>query len=711
MKTLFHYLILGMFISISVNAAEMQDLIERKEIQTKIEKEILKMDIGFNIDIFSADIIEGINLSSKYRYVVEPSYQDKYYTRIDKWDLNTNISPGTILKDVVEIPFSFGVNRNNSFIFVRQFQSKTKSIDAIPYTPAKLPITANRALKLATGDFVAIPANLNLAVGVGASAAQASPIVMLNAGINSFFVVSGEFTIQVFKLDDTHVRLKLISSRSQNVGATASFKAEIDVAGFRIFRDDPTDGSSSSESGVGGQLEKQLDKQIGKQAVRFVDRLIDRDFLDFGINYTPGASFIADYIFDLSDEESKAAYNQILSSAYKLKEILVFDNFFSGSNLKDKLLMTTELADKLSDRYKNEPYDKRKVTRIFKGFNNYKSFGRHIKLGVLFASYQHNTTYVENKITFIDKNEQSIEFFYPTFSKYFENNLGKWIFNIKDQSNKVYFGLIPRRNSENVDYKNPDLGLTYERKDKTLTRLEHKKIGKFIANQLPLSFIRELKLDNWRNGSKKLDSRIYFQVVLKSQGFNFLRTYSKNELTSRLIEYLKNKKLIHVIVDPNSMDTGLEVNNNENATDNTLTDDKIKFELIDLDRYVENSQVKMISSVLYNALHGENRVSEETLVRLLKLNEIPLFSNVGMGFLISLLPEDSLEDFIYINLDMIAKDVDPIKAELGVLNYKALYNEINTLQSRLSNRSYDLRVSKDDLEIGEMDNSQINLGN
>jgi hypothetical protein len=166
-----------------------------------------------------------------------------------------------------------------------------------------------------------------------------------------------------------------------------------------------------------------------------------------------------------------------------------------------------------------------------------------------------------------------------------------------------------------------------------------------------------------------------------------------------------------VIVDPNSMDTGLEVNNNENASDNALTDDKIKFELIDLDRYVENSQVKMISSVLYNALHGENRVSEETLVRLLKLNEIPLFSNVGMGFLISLLPEESLEDFIYINLDMIAKDVEPIKAEHGVLNYKALYNEINTLQSRLSNRSYDLRVSKDDLEIGEMDNSQINTGN
>jgi hypothetical protein len=713
MKTILSLFLLTLTYSLSASAVTMDSLIEKQKIQEKIEKELLKLDVGFNVDIGSIDLIDGINLSSKYRYSVEPSYQDKYYTRIDKWDLNVGISPGTILKNYIELPFSFGVSRNSSFLFVRQFQSKVKSLDATPYTPAKLPLNAKKALKLLPGDFVSIPANLNLAVGAGASTSYVMAPVMVNAEISTFFVVSGEYTIQVFKLDETHVRLKIISNRSQNVGTNTSLKAEVDLMGFKIFGEEHKNPDSNSESGVGAQIDKQLDKQIGKQVVRFVDRIVDRDFLDFGTNYSPGASYIADYIFDLEDEEAQAAYNQILSSAYKLKDIIVFDNFFSGKNLKDKLITTTELADQLAEKYKNEKFEERKVIRIFKGFNNYKSFNRHIKLGMLFATYQHNTSYVENKLTFIDKNEHSLEFFYPTFSKYFENNLGKWFFNLRDQSNKLFFGLIPKKDDENVDYKNPDLGLTFERKDKVLTRYEHKVVGKFIINQLPQSFITNLKLDAWRDGSRKVDSRIFFQVVLKSQGFNYLRMYTKEELNYLLVEYLKNKKLIHILIDPTTMDTGLENDDREEISQSKDQNgqSKIKLPKININDYMEHGEILAITNVLYNALHDSANVSEDTLVKLLKLNEIPLFSNIGMGFLISLLPESSLEDFIYIKMDMIAKDVEPITAEFGKLNFKALYNEITTLQSRLSNRTYDLRISEDDLQMERMSNEEIETNN
>lgn len=716
MKKLFSFLVVLLSLSLNVYALNISDLLDKEEfdkqkIKEKVEKELLKLDIGFNVDLASIDLIDGINLSSKYRYNVEPSYQDKYFTRVDKWDLNGSINAGTLLKDHLDLPFSFTVSRNSSFVFVRQFQSKVKAMDAIPYTPAKLPLSANRALKLMAGDFVSIPANLNLAVGVGASSASFSGVTGLTAGINGFFVVGGEFTIQVFKLDETHVRVKIISNRSQNIGSSASFKAEINVAGFNLFgKDQGNENTNNDNSGVGSKVSQQLDKQVGKQVVRFIDRLLDRDFLDFGMNYSPGASFIADYIMDLSDPEAQAAYNQILGSAYKLKDIIVFDNFFSGRDLKNKLITTTELADQLAEKYKNDSYEKRKVVRVFKGFNNYRGYNRHIKLGILFATYQHNTSYVENKITFIDKNEHSLEFFYPTFSKYFENNLGKWFFNLKDQSNKIYFGLIPKKDAENVDYKNPDLGLTFERKDKVLTRTEHKSIGKFIINNLPLSFVSQLNMEEWRKGSRKEDSRIWFQVVLKSQGFAYLRSYSQAQLTQKLVQYLKDKKLIHIIIDPTTSDSGLEENDNDSVTKSQISDEvlnKVQTSMVNL---VEYPQIKTISSVLYHALHDSTNVSESTLVKLLKLNEIPLFSDVGMGFLISLIPESQYEDYLYIKLDMIAKDVEATKAEFGNLNYKALYTEINTLQSRLSNRSYDLRITKDDLEMENMDNENTDTG-
>lgn len=673
---------------------QMDQLVDKAEIQEKVRKELLKLDVKFSLDLGDIDIVDGINLSNRYRYEVEPSYQDKYFTRIDKWDIKANIDAGTLLKDVVDLPFSFNVSRNNSFIFVRQFQEKKKALNAIPYTPAKLPMNANKALKLKNGDFVAIPANLNIGFSAGVGTQDVAPVAVVNANASAFFVVSGEFTIQVFKIDDTHVRVKIISSRSLNGGANVSANSELNLAGFRVFASN-NDGTENDSSGFGSKVSEQIDKQLKRQTVRLVDKIIDREFLNFGVNYTPGASYIADYIFDLSDEDAVMAYNQILSASYKLKDVIAVNNFLDARSLKDKLITTTAIADKLSELDASSVIEYKRVTRIFKGFNDFKGNSRHLKLGALVANFSTNTSYVENKLTFIDKKNQSMEFFYPTYTKYFETNFGKWIFNLKDQANKNYFGLIPRKNDENVDYKSPDIGLTFERKDKILTHLEQKSVTKFIINQLPTKIIQQINFNDWKNGDRKLDSRIYFQVILKSQGFNYLRVYSQEEIVTTLVEYLKKKKLLHIVNE--------DINNRVNTETKEVDQETPPAVTYEIDKivgdFVEAGEIKFISSVIYHALHDDKNVSTTTLTKLIKLNENPLFRNVGIGYLISLLPEDKLNEYTYVKIELNAEKVDKVSQEFGTLNYKVLYNEINTLQSRLSNRSYDLRVSKEDIEM------------
>ena len=58
---------------------------------------------------------------------------------------------------------------------------------------------------------------------------------------------------------------------------------------------------------------------------------------------------------------------------------------------------------------------------------------------------------------------------------------------------------------------------------------------------------------------------------------------------------------------------------------------------------------------------------------------------------------------MYLKLDFIGKDVKPLSAEYGALNYKALYKELTEIQSRLSSRSYDLRLSDKDRDMGDLD--------
>jgi hypothetical protein len=449
-------------------AAKLEDYLDRKEVQKKIREAIADQDISFGVDLTNTDLVDGINLSTKYSYDVEASYINKSYSRVDKWDVNTGINVGEVLKNVVDIPFSFSVNRNSSFFFVRQFPLKKDAIKAIPYTPAKLPLNAKKALEnLQTGDFVSMPANLSVAVGVSAATSMVSPILM-SASTGAYYVLSGEFTIQVFKIDESHVRLKLLTKRGRDSGATGSVGLSFNLFGIRV-----------------------LDHQV--------DRLFDRDLAQLGYSYNPGAQFILDYVFDLKNKEAQEAYNQIISSTFKFKDLVVAD-MIDAHDLKDKLISSYEKADALADADQTIEPKARRVQRIFKGFNNYSGHTRHLKFSLLITGYTKDRTFTESKVTFIDKKENNLEFYYPTYNKYIESHFGKWIFDLKDQSSQSNFGLIPRFKLEDAKVKNPDLGLTFERKDRFFTPSEQRTVEKFMIAQIPSVIAKKIDFSQWRDG-------------------------------------------------------------------------------------------------------------------------------------------------------------------------------------------------------------------
>ncbi len=651
-RTLATMTLLGTVMSLTLPLsahAELSTFLDKAEIKTKLKEEIADLDVNFKAELGDIDLAAGVNLSANYRYEVEPSYRDQYFTRIDKWDVKTDINVGDILSNVFESPFSFSIKRENSFYFVRQFKNKKEALASLPYTPKKLPINSAAALKnLLPGDFVSMPANLTIAVGAGASTSMVAPVV-LEAQANVHYIVSGEFTVQVFKIDDRHVRLKIISKRGHEAGTTVSGGASFKFFGFSI-----------------------VDRQI--------DRLFDRDLIQIGLNVTPGAQFIVDYVFDLKDEKAADAYNQILGSTLKFKDIVILNQLKDARDLKDKLISSFEKAEKVFEADKELDPKDRRVSRIFKGFNNFKGHTNHLKLALLVTSFVNDRAYTENKITYIDKNENNVEFFYPTYSKYMETKLGKWFFELKDQSFQNNFGLIPRFNKEDIKARNPDVGLTFERKDKIFTPVEQRAVQKFMISQLPRMIADDINLDEWKSGAEKRDSRIFFQLVLKSQGVPYLKAYSREEIKKRLILYVLEKKKLQVI---ESSETPWQ----------TLRD------FLFLSKYIRNEQLRELGDQIYEVLQNKEQDAEVMVKNIVKLNEHGIFDKLGVGFLISLLPKEQLSDLIYIKLDMIARDLRPISYEFGRLNYRALYKELNEIQSRLSNRSYDLRMTAEDQEM------------
>ena len=204
--------------------------------------------------------------------------------------------------------------------------------------------------------------------------------------------------------------------------------------------------------------------------------------------------------------------------------------------------------------------------------------------------------------------------------------------------------------------------------------------------QVPPVIAKTIDFSDWENGEKKHDSRIFFQLVLKSQAFEYLKNLDLDELKKKIIIYAnKNKENIEAD------------DSEENSANNRF------FDFLLINRFFQKERLLKLAEQLNNVLKNPNNDTEDMVKKLVALNENGVFDKLGVGFLISLLPEEKLSDLMYLKLDFIGKDVKPLSAEYGALNYKALYKELTEIQSRLSSRSYDLRLSDKDRDMGDLD--------
>ena len=145
-----------------------------------------KLDLSFGVRLFRFDIADGFQIAAKYKYEAEPSYIENLHTRVDRWEITTGFDAGDLLDD---LPIFLSLNRKAEITFVRHFKDKKKAITIKPYTPLRLPLTAERALeKVEVGDFVSIPVRLNLATGLYVSTSGT-----LDAGARVYKFVAGRF--------------------------------------------------------------------------------------------------------------------------------------------------------------------------------------------------------------------------------------------------------------------------------------------------------------------------------------------------------------------------------------------------------------------------------------------------------------------------------------------------------------------------------------
>jgi hypothetical protein len=695
MKALFSVLIFAMASSFhfaddtpSSKWQKFKEKLRWENIKKTAVENIAKLDIkleqglGETIPIVGkegAEFASGLHAAVKYRYELEPSYVDNYYTRVDKWKLKTELNATQIFSGPDgALPVSLKLDSGAELMFVRQFKSQKKAAVALPCTLGKLPFTADNVInKLEPGDFVSFPVHMNLILSASI------PFVQKIAAItgDTHILAGGNYQVHVFRMKDNRVRLKLFAQKKRESGVRIK-------SGFNLRY-----GSEDEEFNLFG--------------IKLVDNAIKgftkMNLAELSFSKETGTLFVLDYLFDLNNDKAKEAYDLIMQSYYTFKPLQAVSPFTNGKKMEDTILSVCSPAEVLFEADKSLPAPQRRVDRLFEGTNDYKRKKTKLRLDLKLFQFDNEVAYTENRITYTDRYDQRRQYYYPVYSVTRKNEL---LFGLtKEKSHYSSFALMLYDESQNTPTQFTEFGIWQENTDKRFGRNEQALLHDHLKRNLPFGLYYKINFNDWNQQEVKQNVRHSLQLILHRSAWNYLSSLSEEDYFRTL------KNLLGSVPGPEyPRDEELFLNGNE-------------------PEYVKNA-AKIIAQTDYRYLWVPAREMAERLheifseqldessyqkklKQLVKLRKNTVFSLLGTGYLIALFNSaEALKEHAFISLLLSAKDSTRVEFQYGNEAESALYLELQHIQSVLNDdKDYDLRLhTKDEVfrEMGQTpDNQEI----
>lgn len=625
----------------------------------KIVDKIADVDIKFKLKLFDLDLYEGVGISSKYRYEVEPSYVDNYYTRVDTWKLNTNIRPGDILAEG-SIPFGLSMEKGQDVHFIRQFKSKKSALKAIPYNFKHFPYNSEQIIsKLNPGDFVAIPAHLNLVIGKGLGllsdvlSGTVGEYYGFDAGLNAHYLLSGKFQLHIFKMANNRVRIRVLAQRQQK--STVGAHAEIGFLG----------------TGLDFFLIKVIDRKIRKWTrIQLSRSSIEKEY---------GRLFLADYVFNLNNGEAREALDGILASQFKFRESEIINPLKDNDKpISEKMVHDLSLIEDIVQEDKSLESETRRVNRLYRGESVYNRHSRNLELGIKIIQYGRKFHRTENFLSYLNENNEKDYYLYPTFTRFKEFEA---LFGIFKHSNMhTVYGLFPA-NSAGEPTNFGEWGTTWEFRSKRFDEEDHEKIINFVDQNLPASIVKKIPWGEWKTIQFRENARMRFHVIFEKYAFDQIANYDLFELFEKFNEFKEN------------------IPEMPESKRHRASGPRSQFDSEPSDWFEQNRrQIAQMLEGIYLVSREEMPAMDRMrgLEELLKENEV--FRLLGTGYLMSLLNEESQEKGTFVQFELYAEKTEGIRFQHGGQSNARLRELLLYINNVLNNHNFDIRMNPTELD-------------
>ncbi len=649
---------------------------------SKFRKFIDDQKISASLKLIDLELADALTIGLKYKYKVKPNKGDEYFTRIDRYKLEGQLTPGDLLDDM---PLYIGMSAGNEIIFTQQFESGRKARSPkSTYTPKKLPTTSKKALELKTGDYVKFSAHMNLSVGVGQTWFLAGDLIKSSSKFG--YLIGGQYQVHIYRLNDSRVRLKLIGLRKKGTSFSAKFGADkkLEILGISF-----------------------LDKQL----VKLSD--ID-DWFNFKLARSNDDIFALDYVVDLSSDSASKAYDEIFNSIKKLNSFKVANPLKGKVDIKNMLISNIEDLETLAqEQMLIKESEQKTVIRKFKGSNSPESRTRKFSYGLLTFKAERKESYRKNFLTSVknDGSEVREYFVYPSWTRKSEREQGllAQLFHIAEGEDESVFqsssAIFKSDRSANPN-KFINISFSYSYEDREASSKELKLILNRISQILPTEghrHIIEEKLNKAGWLSKKsadhanirMDYLFHNKALYALESPSFGRGNYHGPLSQRKVmeyEFYRYADVLGVFESEYRKSRSTSV-------DPRHFDEKGKYSALKKIAGAEGRELIHNLRVTFN----KKRSNQGRLESFSRLRKNELFKSHGVGFLLYLLSKvsdsDSLSEFVYLKLQFKASNKELVAVTFGDKGERDYYDAIRFIEFVLNNDSDNVREWEDVQEM------------
>jgi hypothetical protein len=634
----------------------------------------LRLTLGLNIFEGSLDLGNlggeaNLQLGGglRYNYVSQPAFIDGKYQRLDIYRSNMNLglahTSGTGLSTQAEIKITFS----------RLTEDKKSSILALPYFVQRFPITSEVAKKkLEPGDAVRLEVSSSGTVGFGRGDSFGSDTVKSTVGLGLSGSRSALFLADFYKMKNDRIRTRLVMSRN-----LAALYAGVNLSVFDLF-----------DTGTG-----------------LVDRILKRVFkcniLSLGKNSSPFYDYptdtlMVDYVFNLQTPEGSQAYDAMLAHLRSLDFLAQLNwvrtkNWSTDQQVLEELVRFTGIAEKVfSDSLDKRPID-RAVNRLFKGRtqSDIDSFVASSQCGPGNLIWKAHLNKAENSIgiTHYLPSNQIENFALNSASRSGEIEV------VKSEGGKEFRSLDVLLNANRTQDRSgknkfvptsvSDILLTKDIRENSLTPFELELFQTELYYQSPEIF----SLIDWSKfiGDRKTKTNVglKYQFVFHDTFLKILPRIEKKIVKERLISYIEAL--------PEAFRTRL-------PHDRVTTCDQGRNCSETMFRF--NEDITIISNYIAKVLEATD--TERKARDFKVLQRMSLFNEIGVGFMLSLVPRPfpdglKLEDLVFMRLDANAENNAALNFTFGQNDITKLYGSVLYILSLINDRGFDLRLQVDEL--------------